>query len=238
MRIELFADLEGIGEGVAAALIETCAQRQANGAVPVVVLTGGRGGAQVLEALRLHPVRGTVDWSRVRFLWGDERWLPAGDPERNDVLAEAFLAEVGADPELVHRVAASDSGLTLDEAAAQYAEIVDGLAGIDAVLCGVGEDGHIASLFPGRGDLLRTDPGTPSAIPVRDSPKPPAERVSLTLPALNRADEVWLLAAGAGKGDAVHGIAALKPLPAAMIKSRFHEVRLCVDEAALAASRR
>lgn len=233
MRIELCDDLVGIGDGVATALIAHCARRQARGEVPCLVLTGGRGGAQVLESLRLHPERGSADWARVRFLWGDERWLPAGDPERNDVLAEAFFAEAGVDPSLVHRVADPESGLSLDEAAERYAAVVDGLDGIDIALCGVGEDGHIASLFPGRAELLRTDHGIPSAIPVRDSPKPPPERVSLTLPALGRADEVWLLASGAGKRDAVRRIAAREALPAAMLGSRSRLVRLWADEAAL-----
>ncbi|RGE17937.1 6-phosphogluconolactonase [Leucobacter sp. wl10] len=234
-RIERVADLDALGSAAASGLIDLCLARQEEGAVPCVVLTGGGGGERVLRGLVAHPRLGSVDWQRVRFLWGDERWVPAGHGDRNDRLADDTLfAAVRVDPALVHRAPASDCGLSLDEAASAYAELVAGIPRIDLSLNGVGPDGHIASLFPGREDLLRADPGTPDAIPVRDSPKPPPERVSLTLPALNRAEHVWLLAAGAGKAAAVAGITAPgePPLPAARLAGRVETV-LWADEAAL-----
>lgn len=233
-RLARFADLAALSEAVAEETIALCRSRQAEGAVPCLVLTGGSGGAAVLAALAAHPELRTVDWRRMRLLWGDERWVPAGHPERNDRLAdETLLAAVAHDPALVHRVPASDSGLDLDGAAAAYAELVDGLERIDLVLSGVGPDGHVASIFPGRDDLLSA---TASAIPVRDSPKPPPERVSLTLPALNRAERSWLLAAGAAKAEAVAGIVAPGPetLPAARLAGSA-ETTLWADEAALGA---
>lgn len=235
LRIERAADLEDLGVRVAAAAIEVCRARQAAGAVPCVVLTGGSGGERVLRALASHPDLGSVDWRRVRFLWGDERWAPRGHDDRNDRLADDTLfAAVETDPALVHRVPGSDSGIGLDEAAARYSEVVAGIGRIDLALNGVGPDGHVASLFPGRDDLLGAGPGTPDAIPVRDSPKPPPERVSLSLPALNRADRIWLLAAGAGKADAVARITArAEPLLPAARLAGIVETVLWADRAAL-----
>lgn len=235
MRIECAADLDGVGAAVSDALLDGCRALQAEGAVPCIVLTGGSGGAQVLQDLAAHPRLGSVDWQHVRFLWGDERWVPQGHEDRNDLLADTTLfAAVEVDPGLVHRMPASDSGLSLDQAAAEYARLVAGIARIDFGLSGVGPDGHVASLFPGRADLLRDDPGAPEAIPVHDSPKPPSARISLTLPALCRAERTWLLAAGAAKAPAVSRIVAREEplLPAARLHGRSETV-LWADRAAL-----
>ncbi|MFV0432978.1 MAG: 6-phosphogluconolactonase [Leucobacter sp.] len=238
LRIERVADLPQLGSAVAAAVIERCRERQAEGGIPCVVLTGGSGGERVLRDLAAHPELETVDWSHVRFLWGDERWAPQGHEDRNDRLADDTLfARVRVDPALVHRVPASDSGLSLDEAAAAYAEVVANIDRIDVGLNGVGPDGHVASLFPGRDDLLRAEADTPDAIAVRNSPKPPPERVSLTFPALNRAEHVWLIAAGAGKSEAVGRIVSRSEplLPAAHLIGTV-ETALWADEAALGAA--
>jgi len=238
VHVEQRADPASLWAALASALIGVCRARQAEGAVPCLVLTGGSGGEGVLRALAGHARRDAVDWSRVRFLWGDERWAPAGHEDRNDKLADDTLfAVVPTDPALVHRAPASDAGLSLDEAAEAYAGIVAGVERIDLALNGVGPDGHVASLFPGRDDLLDADPATPAAIPVRDSPKPPPERISLTLPVLDGAERVWLIAAGAAKADAVRGILApAEPrLPAARIHGRLETV-LWADDAALAPS--
>lgn len=234
-RIERRGDLASLCTAVASAIIATCASRQAAGEVPCLVLTGGGGGAGVLGALARHPARDSIDWSRVRFLWGDERWVAAGHEDRNDRLAdESLFAVVETDPGLVHRMPASDSGLSLEDAATSYAQTVSGIARIDVALSGVGPDGHVASLFPGRQDLLLDGPGTPDAIPVRDSPKPPSERVSLTFPALNRAGRSWLIAAGEGKAEAVARILArTEPLLPAARLSGAEETVLWADDAAL-----
>lgn len=235
LHIERAADLSELGAAIADALIAGCRSRQSAGAVPCIVLTGGSGGERVLRDLAAHPDLGAVDWRRVRFLWGDERWVPRGDEERNDRLAdETLFAAVDVDPDLVHRVPAADSGLPLDAAAAAYAEMVRGIDRIDFALNGVGPDGHVASLFPGRDDLLRADAGVPDAIPVRDSPKPPAERISLTFPFLARAERTWLIAAGEAKAEVVARIVAREEplLPAARLAGTVETV-LWADDAAL-----
>ncbi|WP_336991655.1 6-phosphogluconolactonase [Leucobacter sp. VD1] len=234
MRVERVTDLPALGEVVASGLIAVCRERQRAGAVPCIVLTGGRAGAQVLLAVRDHRDRNTVDWSRVRFLWGDERWVPAGHADRNDRLAdESLFAAVDTDPTLVHRVAASDSGMSLDAAAAAYAETVARVPRIDVQLSGVGEDGHVASLFPGSSELLLGDEEA-ETLPVRDSPKAPPERVTLSLSALNRAERSWLLAAGEGKAEAVLAVlGGSEPLPPAARLTGRSETVLWADTAAL-----
>lgn len=235
MRIERSETARDLAASCATRLLEVCRLAQAGGRIPTVVLTGGSMGAATLTALATHDERDRIDWSRVRFLWGDERWVPAGHDDRNDRLAdERLFGAVGVDPALVHRAAGPDSGLTLEEAASGYADVVDRIDRIDVALNGVGPDGHIASLFPGRDDLLRDDHDTPSVLPVRSSPKPPAERVTLSLPSLRRAERVWLVAAGAEKASAVSRLLGddAPLLPAARARGRTETV-LWADRAAL-----
>lgn len=239
MRIRTAENRELLAADIAEECLRVCAARQELGEIPCLVLTGGSMGEATLGALGEHPAGDLIEWDRVRFLWGDERWAPAGHEDRNDRLADELLfARRDVDAALVHRVPGPDSGLGLDEAADAYAEVIDGIDRIDVVFCGVGPDGHIASLFPGRDDLLRDGAGdapVPSAIPVRDSPKPPPERVSLSLPALRRAERVWLLAAGTEKAPAVSGImSAEQGLPAALVEGR-EETIVWTDRAALGA---
>lgn len=233
--------LNDLGLRCADEILNIFRARQAVGEVPSIALTGGRAGAAVLTALgeRAAASQGAgVDWSRVRFVWGDERWLPAGDAERNDLLADNTLFQVvQIDESHVHRVVSSSGALELEAAASTYSSIVATIGQLDIVLCGVGEDAHIASLFPGREDLLIDAPGTPNAIAVRESPKPPAERVTLTLPALKRSARVWLLACGAGKAEAIADLRSKRePLvPAARVWGH-QEVVLWADAAALGAT--
>ncbi len=237
MRISQHPTLDELAHALAGAFIEVCRQRQGDGGVPCAVLTGGSGGERVLEALSSHPDRDTVEWTRVRFIWGDERWVPSGHEDRNDLLADRTLFDaVAVDPSLVHRVAGPDSGLTLDEAAGAYAAVVHGIDRIDVALNGVGPDGHIASLFPGRDELEIVSDEALEVLPIRDSPKPPPERVTLTLPALRRAERVWLIAAGTAKAEAVgRTIARSAPLlPAARVFGAAETV-LWADTAALGA---
>ena len=162
------------------------------GGARTLVLAGGSTPERCYELLA---ARADVRWGRVTVLFGDERCVPPDDPESNYRMArEKLLDQVS--PATVHRIAGE---LGPDEAAAAYGEIVGGLAPLDVVLLGLGEDGHTASLFPGHPELEAAG----WAVAVRNSPKPPPERVSLTLPALRGARLVIFLATGAGKAAAV-----------------------------------
>ncbi|MHB8631814.1 MAG: 6-phosphogluconolactonase [Candidatus Limnocylindria bacterium] len=135
----------------------------------------------------------SLSWARATVLFGDERCLPPQDPETNFQMAYELLRT--ACPATVHRIPGE---LGPDEAARSYEPIV-AAAPLDLVLLGIGTDGHTASLFPGNAALRATG----SVVGVRNAPKPPPERVSLTLGALRGARRVVILAAGPEKKDAV-----------------------------------
>jgi 6-phosphogluconolactonase len=167
-------------------------------------------GSAILASLAASPARDAVDWSRVNVWWGDERFLPEGDPERNETQNRAALLDaVPLDPARVHPMRGPDGpdGDDVDAAAARYAAELAAAANdaapspvFDVVMLGMGPDAHVASLFPGHPDQLTSGV---SAAAVRSSPKPPPTRVTLTFETLNRAERVWFLVAGADKAQAV-----------------------------------
>ena len=225
---------------VATALLTRLVDAQRQHGVASVVLTGGGLGISVLRQLNAHPDRDSLDWRHVDVWMGDERYLPEGHPDRNDTQAsDALLAHVPLDPARVHLMPSpdGDAGEDLVAAAGLYAaelEAVSGKAGVaprfDVCLLGMGPDGHVASLFPGK-DSLEADGLT---VAEYDSPKPPPARISLTYTAINSADEIWLVVAGADKALPVRGKltgALPQDIPAAGVAGRTRTV-LWVDEAA------
>ncbi|MDF9715246.1 6-phosphogluconolactonase [Nocardioides sp. ChNu-153] len=194
-------DAGALAATVATALLARLAEVQAGGHDPQVVLTGGTIAEAIhREVARLAPDAG-VDFARVVFWFGDERFVAPDSEDRNALQArEAFLDAVGA--ERVHEVASTATAGSVDEAAAAYDASLRTLGNgrFDVVMLGVGPDGHVASLFPGFPQVGVTDA---LAVGVTGSPKPPPERVSLTLPALRNADAVWFLISGEGKAEAV-----------------------------------
>jgi 6-phosphogluconolactonase len=205
-----------------------------------IVLTGGTIGIAVLATIRSSPARDSVDWSRVTFWWGDERWLPKNDPERNELQArEALLDHLPIPPENIHPFPASDEGLSLEDAADVYAgELALHAIGdapqprFDITFLGVGPDGHIASLFPDRPGIRETEA---TVVAVHDSPKPPPERLSLTRPTINSSERIWLVLSGADKASAL-GLAlagaSYTEVPAAGAKGRKRTVFFVDQDAA------
>jgi 6-phosphogluconolactonase len=222
--IVVHADPALLAEAAAARLLTRLIDAQADRGEASVVLTGGRNADKVYRAVRDSPARDAVDWSRVNFWWGDERFLPAGHPDRNETQARAALLDaLPVAPARVHPMPPSDGpdGADPEAAAARYAEELAAAAPgtaqlphFDLVLLSVGEDGHVASVFPEHPSAYETRPVSA----VRGCPKPPPNRTTLTLPALNTGEEVWLLAAGAEKAGAVRmalGGAGAVQVPAA-----------------------
>jgi 6-phosphogluconolactonase len=197
-----------LAENVANRFVGKLAQVTQQGRPVHVSLTGGSMGSAVLSAAAEHGWVSNIDWSLVHFWWSDERFVPRADAERNAGQARAALLDrIGVPPENVHEPAATDDGVTLDEAAESYAaELarygVDGRPWPEFEVCflGVGPDGHIASLFPDRGEVLVTDR---AVLPVRESPKPPPERITFTLPVINSSVRIWMVVAGADKASAL-----------------------------------
>jgi len=204
------ADPVLLAEAVAARLIVKLIDAQAVRGQVSVVLTGGRVAASVYRAIAANPARDAVAWKHVDIWWGDERFLPGGDAERNETQArQALLDALPLDPSRVHPMPPSDGpdGLDPELAAQRYAATLARAAKpgsaelphFDLLLLGVGEDGHVASVFPEHPAAYETRP----VVAVRGSPKPPPIRTTLTLPAINSAGEVWLIAAGMDKAKAV-----------------------------------
>lgn len=209
--VRVFATKAETAQAIAEALRDVVAAAVRDRGRADVVLTGGSMGQVVIEALT---ARGPLDWSAVHLWWGDERFLPAGHPDRNDTQAfDAGLSRLGVPASAVHSIPGPDgpTGDDLEASAAAYArELASGANGdaptavsvprFDVLMLGVGPDAHVASLFPQHAAQLETSTTT---VAVEDSPKPPPRRVSLTFPALCTARRVWLLVAGGDKADAV-----------------------------------
>jgi 6-phosphogluconolactonase len=205
-----------------------------------VVLTGGGTGIGMLKRLAEH--RDQIDWSRVHIYWGDDRFVPEDDDERNYKQArEALLDHIDIPAANVHPMSASggEFGDDLDAAATDYARVLAANAEpgepapvFDVHLLGMGPEGHINSLFPDTPAVRETDR---LVLGVPDSPKPPPRRITLTLPAIARSREVWLVVSGAGKADAVAaaiGGADPADVPAAGAVGRDETVWLLDEDAA------
>lgn len=171
-----------------------------------IVLTGGGTGIGLLRRLSGH----SVDWANVHVFFGDDRFVPHDDDERNEKQArEALLAHVDIPAANIHPMAASDGefGADLEAAARGYERELAAVAGsgsptpeFDVHLLGMGGEGHVNSLFPHTAAVRET---TRMVVGVPDSPKPPPQRISLTLPAVRRSRQVWLVVSGAAKAEAV-----------------------------------
>ncbi|VXB34587.1 6-phosphogluconolactonase [Citricoccus sp. K5] len=236
----LFSDRESLCRDAAGELLRILADAVRDRGAASAVLTGGGTGTGILSALSdlVSAVPGVPadlripDWSRVHLWWGDERFLPAGDQDRNEQQAEEALlqdlvTQHGMPAANIHRMPAADSAAaagtvppetpvleSIMTAAEAYASEladharVDGgpderLPVFDVVMLGVGPDAHVASLFPGLpGPLTRGA----TVIAVVDSPKPPPWRLSLTVEALHTAERLWFVVAGADKAEAVAAV--------------------------------
>ncbi len=225
-----------LAAATAARLITTLVDIQAAGRIPGIALTGGGVGTKMLVALNESSARDAVDWAKVDIFWGDERFVPAADPDRNAGQArEALLDHVPVDPQRVHEMAPSDGefGTDVDAAAAAYADALAGREPLDLVMLGMGPEGHVASIFPASPAVYDTRP----VVAVRDCPKPPPTRISLTLPTIRQATEVWIITAAAGKAEAVAsalGGAVEADLPAAGATGRTRTLWLLDRESASA----
>lgn len=239
-QVVVRADPDRLAQAVARRLLSRIAKRVVDGKLAHVSLTGGSMGGRVLAAVAAHPRCAEIDWSLVHFWWSDERFVPRGSADRNDVDAQrALFDHIPVPAENIHSMPGSTDGLDLDAAAEAYAaelaRFADPAVGawpsFDVCFLGVGPDAHIASLFPDRPEITVTDR---AALPVRESPKPPAERITVTRPVINSSKRVWLVLVGADKASAL-GLAlagaSYQSVPAAGAKGRKRTV-FFVDEAA------
>lgn len=211
-QIRVFRDPGELAHAVAAAFVDLVAEHPEEVGFSVA-LTGGTIADRIhTEIARLGRDR-DIEWGwAIEVWWGDERFVPAGSPDRNAGQARAaFLGPLGVGEGHIFEVPALSDGATgpagavgdVRRAAEVYADLLRfelHHGAFDLVMLGVGPDGHVASLFPGRPELDVTGVDT---VAVTGSPKPPPERVSLTFDALNRTDRVWFLVSGEEKAEAV-----------------------------------
>jgi 6-phosphogluconolactonase len=201
-----FTNADELARAAASAWLDEIAAASHAAKTQNVALSGGRIALKFFTAIVEQSKARAISLGLVHFFWADERCVPPDDAESNFRAAHQLLfAPLRISDAQIHRI----HGENLPELAAQKAttdisHIVpknsDGQPVLDLIFLGLGEDGHVASLFPGQIE------GTfPKAIfcPVRNSPKPPPDRVSLTYAAIAAAREVWVLASGAGKEDAL-----------------------------------
>jgi len=170
-----------LAKAVAARLVTRLVDSVAARGTASVVLTGGGIGTAVLAELGAAPARDAVDWRHLDIWWGDERFVPVGDPDRNETGARsALLDHVDTDPARVHPMPGPDGpdGDDPEAAAARYASWLAAatrpedhgpVLAFDVLMLGIGPEAHVASLFPGMPALYDDRP----VVAVRGSPKPP-----------------------------------------------------------------
>jgi 6-phosphogluconolactonase len=189
-------------------------------------MAGGETPRGCYVRLAQPPYRDTLPWRSVFVYWSDERQVPLDDPASNYAMAKAALLDhvpiprnqvfplVGDPTPALRRIPASDGGWPR----------------FDIIHLGMGEDGHTASLFPGSPELLETEA---LVAHVRNAPKPPPERLTLTLPVINAARAVLVMVQGASKKDALARVLRRDPaLPASLVAPPEGELQFIVDEAA------
>ena len=201
-EIVRYATAPDLVDGVAQRLLSTLIEQQTDHPDrPVqLCLTGGRIANRIYEALTALPGIDELDPERLELWWGDERFVPTEDPDRHAGHTLAILAgRLPLAPGLTHPMPAADGVVDNDASAIAYEKDL-GDTEFDICLLGLGADGHVASIFP---DHPSFEEQTRAVIGVSDSPTPPTERISLTVPALSRSHEIWYLVSGAEKADAV-----------------------------------
>ncbi|GBE66066.1 6-phosphogluconolactonase [Mycobacterium sp. MFM001] len=238
--IETFPDSDALVAAAGERLIGVIDAAVAARGRALIVLTGGGNGNRLLKYLKDQQQR--IDWANVHLFWGDERYVPEDDDERNQKQARAALLDhVDIPARNVHAMPARDGEFDSDLAAAAlaYEQVLAANAepgepapDFDVHFLGVGPEGHINSLFPDTPAVRET---TRLVVAVDDSPKPPPERITLTLPAIRRAREVWMMVSGSEKADAVAAaVGGADPVscPAAGATGRDNTVWFLDSEAA------
>lgn len=236
--LEMFPSVKALNEAVGRAFLarlRTLIDEAGDTGRINVAISGGAVTTSLLPSLL--PLVNQVDWSRVRVWLVDERYVPAGDEDRNDNQAWEGFFHAAAGVEFV-RMPTSDATApgegSLDEATAVFAQTwarLMGRASFDIALIGMGPDGHICSLFPGRVNMDEASP----ILAIRNSPKPPPQRITVSMPVMRACGEVWLTTAGAAKADALErAFVGASPLDLPVAGILAPTTRVYLDEPAAA----
>ena len=234
--LEMFPSVKALNEAVGRAFLarlRTLIDEAGDTGRINVAISGGAVTTSLLPSLL--PLGNQVDWSRVRVWLVDERYVPAGHAERNDDQAWGGFFHAAAGVEFVRMPTSDESAPgagSLDEATMAFAATWRDLMGecsFDIALIGMGPDGHICSLFPGRVDMDEASP----ILAIRNSPKPPPERITVSMPVMQACPEVWLTTAGGAKAEALgRAFAGASPLDLPVAGILAPTTRVYLDEAA------
>jgi 6-phosphogluconolactonase len=209
-RWYVYPDASTLTDTLARLLLELAAETIVQRGAFHLVLAGGGTPQALYRAL----ARASSDWGAWHIYYGDERCLPPNDSERNSHMAtQEWLSRVSIPQTQIHPIPAELGSIA---GASAYDETLSKVGIFDLVLLGLGEDGHVASLFPGH--PLEDEPGASAAIAVHDAPKPPPERISMSATRLNHTRALWFLVSGAGKREALERWRAGADIPAAHIR--------------------
>ena len=224
LDLTLYADSDELAEEVTAQILLAIENGLLAKGEFHLVLTGGTLGGQISQAL-VAAFNGAPELYKGLHIWfSDERFVNLDSSERNAAPLHGALINTNV---VVHESLAPDSPATIEDAVRDYEEALRGVT-IDLNILGVGPDGHVASLFPGVADL----DDQRDIFAITDSPKPPASRISFTMKFLNQAEEIWIVAAGASKADAVAKIIEGDlSIPASYVSAQVR-TRLIVDQPA------
>ena len=224
LDLTLYADSDELAEEVTAQILLAIENGLLAKGEFHLVLTGGTLGVQISQAL-VAAFNGAPELYKGLHIWfSDERFVNLNSSERNAAPLHGTLTNTNV---VVHESLAPDSPATIADAVRDYEEALRGVT-IDLNILGVGPDGHVASLFPGVADL----DDQRDIFAITDSPKPPASRISFTMKFLNQAEEIWIVAAGASKADAVAKIIEGDlSIPASYVSAQVR-TRLIVDQPA------
>ncbi len=224
LDLTLYADSDELAEEVTAQILLAIENGLLAKGEFHLVLTGGTLGVQISQAL-VAAFNGAPELYKGLHIWfSDERFVNLDSSERNAAPLHGALINTNV---VVHESLAPDSPATIEDAVRDYEEALRGVT-IDLNILGVGPDGHVASLFPGVADL----DDQRDIFAITDSPKPPASRISFTMKFLNQAEEIWIVAAGASKADAVAKIIEGDlSIPASYVSAQVR-TRLIVDQPA------
>jgi len=220
LDLTLYADAAELTTEVIAQLLQSIEEGLTEKARFDLALTGGTLGLAISKSLVEVLNQNADDFAGLHIWWSDERFVASDSQERN---ALPFHNKLSNKNVIVHQIISSDKG-SAQEALADYDSQLKNV-NLDLSVLGLGPDGHVASIFPGRSDLDNLN----RVFLIEDSPKPPSVRISFTMAMINSAEKVWIVAAGEGKADAVTKIIeADLSIPASYVRGS-HQTRLIVD---------
>ena len=237
MKINVYNTEDEVLNGLASYFVKTAASSIADHEQFSVALSGGNSPKKLYELLASPKYKDKVEWDKVHFFFGDERYVPNTDPQSNYLMAKKALLET-LDLS-VRQIFPIDTSVSPDEAAAKYTNDINHyFAGFDArfdlVLLGLGDNSHTASLFP-HTPVLHDKTASVKAVYLEDQK---VYRITLTAPLINQAHHIAYLVYGAGKAEAVHHIIEdetnIEEYPAQLIKPKDGEVQWFLDTAAAA----